>query len=343
MSTVHIIGGGISGLSLAHLLPSGWETHLHEAEWTTRQVPTLFGIQAGGQRALKTLGLHKEFEAASAQVTSGQLRDARGRVLTQVKGVDVRLISRTDLLALLREKLPTNVQVRRHHVESPADLQGDLIVGADGVHSRVRGEFWDRRAAPRRLGVTAIRGVIDHELDDVDMLQEVWRPEGLFGLTPRPGRGANWFATVPARHFESREAALESLRARWAGFTEAPQKVLKHATPELTLVNDLWQSRWPGRVVHGRAVLLGDAAHAMAPNLGRGANEALVDAVTLGQALQAFPSDLPRSARRYERRRTLSPQLIRLASRMMLSLSSTRHERLRNALFLPLRPRGSAD
>ncbi|NLS08892.1 hypothetical protein HGQ17_02515 [Nesterenkonia sp. MY13] len=182
------------------------------------------------------------------------------------------------------------------------------------------------------MGVTVIRGIIREEIE-INALEEIWRPDGLLGVTPHPDGGANWFATVPQTRFDSPAQALEALHQRWKDHSELPQTVLRFASPEHTLVNDLWESRWPRRLNRRNAVLLGDAAHAMSPNLGRGANESLIDAVTLGSALSGTPLSLRRAIRQYQRRRSLPPHMIRIASRVMLRLASTSREGLRDALF----------
>ena len=65
--------------------------------------------------------------------------------------------------------------------------------------------------------------------------------------------------------------------------------------------------------------LIGDAAHAMAPNLGRGACEAIRDAVTLGSLLNAYPP--ARALARYRYRRLVRPQLIRAAASVVMRLA----------------------
>jgi 2-polyprenyl-6-methoxyphenol hydroxylase-like FAD-dependent oxidoreductase len=68
-------------------------------------------------------------------------------------------------------------------------------------------------------------------------------------------------------------------------------------------------------------VLIGDAAHAMTPNLGRGACEALVDAVTLAELLNALPVE--EALRSYDRRRRLRTQALGLASSALMRVALT--------------------
>ncbi len=71
-----------------------------------------------------------------------------------------------------------------------------------------------------------------------------------------------------------------------------------------------------GRYTRNRVALVGDAAHAMTPNLGRGACEALIDAVTLADLLNSRPID--DALRAYDRDRVLRTQALRAASRALM-------------------------
>lgn len=89
-------------------------------------------------------------------------------------------------------------------------------------------------------------------------------------------------------------------------------------TPELTLVNEILVSPVPTRLVRDRYVLVGDAAQAMSPSLGRGACEALVDAVALAHELNN--RGLEAGLRAYQRRRLLAGQAVKLAASAALRL-----------------------
>ncbi|ACQ80555.1 monooxygenase FAD-binding [Beutenbergia cavernae DSM 12333] len=330
---VDVVGGGVAGLALAGMLPRSWDIHLHERARSMRTVPTALGIWPEAMAALDTIGVGPDVRRQATHLDRARMHDRAGRVLIGVTDQDVWLIGRTALLDQLWSALPPHVKVHEHAVTDPGGLPGDLVVGADGVHSVVRSALWPAARAPQRLGVTAIRGVIAEPVAD-GALSEFWAPGALFGMTPHPD-GTNWFATVPARRFASRDEALNALRSRFSSHPGPVRTVLDLARPDDTLVNDLWESRWPRRLVRGRAVLVGDSAHAMSPNLGRGACESIQDAHALARALHEHP--LPEALRRYERERLVRPQVLRTAARTMLRTAMTRHERTRNA-FLSLVP-----
>ena len=110
-------------------------------------------------------------------------------------------------------------------------------------------------------------------------------------------------------------SALEYARERYSSHAPAIRRTLAAATPEACLVQRLWTVPHLGSYVRGRTVLIGDAAHAMLPTLGRGACESLVDAVTLADLLNSLPEDQALHA--YDRQRRLRTRALSLASSAM--------------------------
>src|SRR5690625_7256541 len=97
------------------------------------------------------------------------------------------------------------------------------------------------------------------------------------------------------------------------------QMTMSAARPEQSLINWVHVSRGLLSTVRGSAVLLGDAAHALTPNLGRGACESIVDAVRLGVLLNRYSP--PEALRGYRHQRLTSPQATRIAAGAPLSLA----------------------
>lgn len=164
--------------------------------------------------------------------------------------------------------------------------------------------------------MVAIRGVLDTPPDmQLDQMWEFWGDGMLFGLGPNRlphGFGTNWYASARRGEGSPAEALAWACDA-YAGFPEPVRATLAAATPAQTVVNTILESRRPRWLVRGRYVLVGDAAHAMSPNLGRGACEAMVDAVVLGEALNKHG---PRGAGRYDRARRRAGQRTRVAAAM---------------------------
>jgi 2-polyprenyl-6-methoxyphenol hydroxylase-like FAD-dependent oxidoreductase len=166
--------------------------------------------------------------------------------------------------------------------------------------------------------VTVLRGVVPQDLGLTEL--EEWWGRGLqFGATPNPGSTTNWFATMPERRFVDMASALADARARFATFPARVRQVLELADPSLSLLSGISVSRGLARVVSGRSVLIGDSAHAMAPNLGRGACESLRDAVRLGELMSRH--EPVEALERYRYRRLVQPQLVKSASTVVMRVS----------------------
>ncbi len=127
--------------------------------------------------------------------------------------------------------------------------------------------------------------------------------------SPRARNRTNWFTAFPEHRFASTSAGLAHLRRAARVFPSPVTAVVEAARTGQTVISGIHVSRPLRSFVRGRTVLIGDSAHAMRPNLGRGACESICDAVALAELLNA---DEPASAlARYSRRRVVTPQVIR--------------------------------
>lgn len=325
MPTITILGGGVAGLVLAAVLdPAAYEVTLVERKPGSSKVPTAFGIWPFALAALERIELADELRRRGLLLTSGVITacSARRPVTTTERDADLWLITRPALLQLLDESVPDTVVREQRQVDDAAILGGDLVVAADGARSVVRRQIWGDE--PRDTGVVAVRGVLETPPDaPLDRMHEFWGDGLLFGVGPNrlPHLvGTNWYAS--ARRGEDTPAeALAWARDAYAGFPELVRVALTTADPEQTVVNTILESRRPRELVRGRYVLVGDAAHAMSPNLGRGACEAMADAVVLGEALNEHGPD---GARLYERTRLRPGQRTRAAAAMVRRLALSR-------------------
>ena len=126
--------------------------------------------------------------------------------------------------------------------------------------------------------------------------------------------------------------ALRHARERFANGAPAIRTGLESATPETSLAQRIWTVPLLTSYVRPGAVLVGDAAHGMTPNLGRGACEALVDAVTLAELLNTL--SVPEALKAYNSQRLTRTQLLRLASSGMTRLAlADRGQPLRDRLL----------
>lgn len=313
METISIIGGGIAGLALAACLdPARFQVTVYEKRPELPAVGNALGMWPNAQRALERLGILEEARAVSPVIGSGSVRDAQGEPWVTVSVGDMFGISRVDLLRLLDGAVPGTVRRITSNVRSlPAD--GSLVVGADGVHSAVRREIWGAATDARLTPYLALRGTLPAPVS-LGEVGEYWGRGDLFGMAAARG-GSFWYASYRSGvgpYGIDAASALEHARERYATHAPAIRRTLAAATPEACLVQRIWTVPRLGSYVRGRTALIGDAAHAMLPTLGRGACESLVDAVTLADLLNTLPED--QALRAYDRQRRLRTRVLSLAS-----------------------------
>lgn len=313
---IAVVGGGIAGLTLASALdPDRFDVTLYEAQPDRADTGSALGLWQSAQRALRKAGVEVDSQDP-ASLTGGALHDIRGRRLIGMRGTGPAMVDRPALLAALTDAVPTTVVREEQEVADPEALDADLIVGADGVRSRVRGLVEPRAADRVRTPYVALRGIRSGTADH-DMVGEYWGEGLLFGQLPVSRDRTYWFTTHWSELEEPLDgaAALAEARERFAGAAPVIEETLAGAGDD-TLATRIWKAPPMSRYARGRYVVIGDAAHAMTPNLGRGACSAIVDAVTLADALKSG-ADI----RRWQARRVPATQAARVASSAAMRLA----------------------
>jgi salicylate hydroxylase len=244
-------------------------------------------------------------------------------------------VQRSDLHAHLRGALPAGaIQLDKRCVgidarpdavllrfEDHSEAECDVLVGADGIHSTMRGMLFDSQA-PRFTGVVCWRGQVDAGRLPAGLIP----PDSLNWMGPggcivhyyvRPGRLVNWIAhrttDLWAEESWSREGNKDELIGAFPGWHESLLTLFR-ATERCykwALLDREPLARWSD----GRVTLLGDAAHPMLPFLAQGGAMAMEDGFVLAECLRHSAHDVAAALRAYEALRKDRATRVQLGSR----------------------------
>jgi 2-polyprenyl-6-methoxyphenol hydroxylase-like FAD-dependent oxidoreductase len=295
-----IVGGGIAGLASALALTQcGWQVEVLERAPEFTEAGAGLSLWPNALRALDALGVGKPIRGRALLAGQAGIRDASGRWLSRTDTDElerrygpIAMIHRADLLAVLRAAVPeaalrpgvtvTAVRPDGAVAHSGGASQADLVVGADGMRSLTRRSVWPDAPVPRYAGYTSWRVVTGPV--PVAETSESWGRGERFGYARLPDGRIYCYATANAPE-GANDDGLAGLVRRFGGWHDPIPALLAAADPGAVLHHDLYELPPLTAYTCGRVVLAGDAAHAMTPNLGQGACQAIEDAVVLGDVL----------------------------------------------------------
>lgn len=305
---VLVVGGGIAGLTTATTLGRrGHEVVVAERSPDFATVGAGIGLAAGAEAILDALDVDRA--AVAEPLDRLEVRTAAGKVL---QGFDspggLRAYARPELHQALLAAAGAVADLRGGTVPGADDRAGhDLVVGADGITSATR-EVAVGAVPVRYSGATCWRAIVPNV--GVEASFEAWGDGVRVGGIPLTEGRLYCFLVRACPRRSPAPPDLATLQGWFAGIGGEAGRVVAALDALPPFHHDLDELDRPAWGV-GSTVLVGDAAHAITPNLGFGASLAIEDAVTLGLLLaDGCPAGEVASAlRRARHRRSRSVQL----------------------------------
>ena len=322
---VVIVGGGIGGLCAARELAlRGIKATVLERAAQLNPVGAGIIMNPNAMGVLERIGLADEVRRDSWPYLTRETRDRTGRLLATrdyrplyesgrlARGA---LVHRAHLLEVLYRSLPAGtVQFGVSLQRIPTDA--DLVIGADGIRSQVRRELFGE-VQPRYMGYRSHR-LIMQNVAGVRCFTEYLGRGQRIGLVPiGEKRLYVWTTYNSARD----ERSAPDLPRQFAQFTDPGIQRLFAALPPAdgiitTEIEELWMDDWVRISATNRSVLLGDAAHALTPNIGQGAGMAMEDAAVLAEEL-ASGAEIEHALGNYAKRRKPRVETVMRISRQV--------------------------
>jgi len=343
-----VVGAGVGGISVARgLLRDGHHVTVFEQRPDARAGGGAVTIWPNGATVLEQLGV--DMDGAGQLLSTVRVVTSAGRPLVALDltaivdrlGASVRMVPRRVLLERLLAGFPTDhIQYDRRaaKVASTPDgvrvefangsvVEGDLLIGADGLHSKIRDVVGARDAEP--TGWCSWQGLVTLPyVADKHVALLAIGEHGNLGLWPAGGTDVQWWFDLPwSDGFIRPERPIDVIREHFTGWCDAVDEVLAMLTDD-----DLADSPYPhfrhpipgpGR---GPLTLLGDAAHTMPPTLAQGTNQALLDTMVLCKALSdsgKTNGDLSKALRWYEKTRRRSVSAVSRVTSLQVSHSES--------------------
>ncbi|WP_327418068.1 FAD-dependent monooxygenase [Streptomyces sp. NBC_01233] len=346
-----VAGAGIGGLTAAVALHRrGWRVTVCERAPGPTAVGAGIVLAPNALRAFDAIGFDITRAVGRAAPAAMGLRRADGRWLSRADtaalaaryGGPPLAVHRSALACALAGALPegsVRYGVAVGSVDGPdgspvvrtsaGDLAGaDLVLAADGINSPLRRQYFPGHPGLRYSGETAWRTVLPAAASlAAAATAETWGRGERFGVVPLADGRIYVYATAVAPEGHRPGDIRTELLRRYATWHDPIPALLERIDPAAVLQHDLYDLAAPlPRFHHGRLAWLGDAAHAMTPNLGQGACQAIEDAAVLAHLLDgAGPADVPAALTAYSAARCARTDAIRVRARRAGRIAALTH------------------
>jgi 2-polyprenyl-6-methoxyphenol hydroxylase-like FAD-dependent oxidoreductase len=304
---IAIIGGGIGGLCTAlALVRAGFEPEVYEQAPALLEVGAAIAVWPNAMRVLQKLGCGDEILKRAGIIRQVRWLDYDGKIFRHIDfpETDAPAIAlhRADLQRTLLQALPEKLVwlgkkfegyqnedgALRASFADGATVSCDVLIGADGLHSRAREQALGD-GPPIFRGYTVWRGITPSTPDELkpSTAMEIFGRGQRFGIGPVGLGRTGWWATAnePEETLEDASEHQSKLLSLFDGWYSPVLELIK-ATPSTAILRNSTYDRPPVRKWNdGNIILIGDAAHPTTPNLGQGGCMAIEDAAVLAGCL----------------------------------------------------------
>jgi FAD-dependent urate hydroxylase len=346
-SRILVIGAGVSGISAARgLLRDGHDVTVFDQRSNVTAGGGAVTIWSNGATVLDQLGV--DMTGAGQPLSAVRVMTSTGRPLATMDldamvnrlGASIRMVPRRILLERLLKGFPAD-RIRcnsravrvvndgngvRVDFEDGSSVEGDVLIGADGLHSVVRDIVGAPAAKP--TGWCSWQGLVTlPSIPDPHVARMMIGEHGNLGLWPAGGSALQWWFDLPwSPDFVRPQRPIEMIRSHFTGWSDLVDEVLATLTDDDLAPSPFPHFRHPIPGAGARAVaLLGDAAHTMPPTLAQGTNQALLDTMVLCKALSDLPEgvDVSTALRRYEKTRRRKVKAVSWVTMQQVSRSES--------------------
>ena len=327
---VVVIGAGIGGLTTGIALKQlGYKVEIYDRVSELRPAGAGISLWSNGVKVLNQLGLGREMAEIGGKMNRMEYRSHKDESLTNIPlqplfervGQRPYPVARTDLQQMLltafgEDKVHLGmkcVEVSQSEKDATAVFEdgssdtGDLVIGADGIHSITRAYVLGKSIDLRYAGYVNWNGLVP--ADPVLCESDNWVlyvGEGKrASMMPVGGDRFYFFFGVPMKKGSETapEDRREELSKHFADWPAAVQSLIKALDPTQTNRIEICDIDPPVRLVKGRIAVLGDSAHATTPTLGQGGCQAMEDALMLSRYLITTNISVEDALLRYEKAR----------------------------------------
>ena len=346
-SRILVVGAGVSGISVARgLLRDGHDVTVFDQRPNVTAGGGAVTIWSNGATVLDQLGV--DMTGAGQPLSAVRVMTSSGRPLATMDldamvnrlGASVRMVPRRILLERLLKGFPADrircnsraVRIMndgngvRVDFEDGSSADGDVLIGADGLHSVVR----DVVGAPaaKSTGWCSWQGLVTLPgIPDPHVARMMIGEHGNLGLWPAGGSALQWWFDLPwSPDFVRPQRPIEMIRSHFAGWSDLVDEVLATLTDDDLAPSPFPHFRHPiPGAGAGAVTLLGDAAHTMPPTLAQGTNQALLDTMVLCKALSDLPEgvDVSSALRWYENTRRRKVKAVSWVTMQQVSRSES--------------------